>query len=373
MKTINKTSRLTAVLLILGILLPPVNPAHALRGLNSSESPPTLDLLKAGMEEDPITVVQANAPMGVLTLSHQPGGKALFWASGHKRTGVEGPRQIHGYDLSSGKEFSIPTDHTREIHQLAFRADGDLLASLDFDGNLLLWSVEDLSSADPLRLLDRVILPEPLGRVEDFQQVAFSPDGRVLAVGSTYGRIFLFELRDGKARETVRIEGVEGQPPGLHESLTALAFHPKENLLVAAHRNGSIRTWDPGTGWLQAAFTHDRGCDAMALSPDGETLATSGYDFQVRLWDLQSGKITRTLDGHWDTVYNLAFSPDGRLLASGGKDGTLRVTDLHWQAPGAPQLVRHPRHRPRWVHHGDLLQPGWTDAGGELRARAEAV
>ncbi len=71
----------------------------------------------------------------------------------------------------------------------------------------------------------------------------------------------------------------------------------------------------------------------MAFSPDGNDLATCGYDRLVKLWDPRTGKEMRTLKDHSDAVYGLAFSPDGRLLASAVADRAVKVWDVgHRQA-----------------------------------------
>jgi len=73
---------------------------------------------------------------------------------------------------------------------------------------------------------------------------------------------------------------------------------------------------------------------SMSLSPDGKTLATSGEDATIRLWDVQTGEQTAILRGHLAAILTVAFSPDGKLLASGGGssyrsfDPTIRIWDI---------------------------------------------
>src|SRR5262249_39036550 len=59
---------------------------------------------------------------------------------------------------------------------------------------------------------------------------------------------------------------------------------------------------------------------AVALSSDGKRLVASSKDRTVRLWDVASGKVLRTFEGHAKAPHCLAFSPDGKLLATGSGD-----------------------------------------------------
>jgi WD40 repeat protein len=64
------------------------------------------------------------------------------------------------------------------------------------------------------------------------------------------------------------------------------------------------------------------------ISPDGRTLASGSADQTVKLWDVASGQVLRTLTGHADIVFSVAFSADGRTLAAGSSDNKVKLWDL---------------------------------------------
>jgi WD40 repeat protein len=77
---------------------------------------------------------------------------------------------------------------------------------------------------------------------------------------------------------------------------------------------------------------HRRAIRSIAFSPDGRWLASGAKDNTIKIWDVASGRLLRTLYGHGSPVNALAVSPDGKLLASGsGKSYDIRYAKLFFQ------------------------------------------
>jgi WD40 repeat protein/uncharacterized caspase-like protein len=73
---------------------------------------------------------------------------------------------------------------------------------------------------------------------------------------------------------------------------------------------------------------HSDAVTAIALSPDGRTLASASDDKTIKLWNTESGRELRTLTGHSDRVWSVAFSPNGKTLASGDMSNTIKLWNI---------------------------------------------
>ena len=114
-----------------------------------------------------------------------------------------------------------------------------------------------------------------------------------------------------------------------------VAFSPDGKLLAVCGLDSTVKVLDAATGKqlfalpaLSSTAPPDSGVQSVAFSPDGKLLATGSDDAQVRLWDPQTGRLVRTLSGHQDAVTTVTFSPDGTRLGSSSADDTARVWDV---------------------------------------------
>ncbi len=113
--------------------------------------------------------------------------------------------------------------------------------------------------------------------------------------------------------------------------VNALAFSPDGQTLAAACGDRAIYLFDVTTREARVLRGHDDQVYAVDFSPDGRQLASASWSGTIRLWDLASGEATLR-KGHVGAVNYLRYSPDGRWLASTGHDRTIRIWDLQGDA-----------------------------------------
>jgi WD40 repeat protein len=234
--------------------------------------------------------------------------------------------RVRLWDLATGNQHRKFTGRTGEVWQVAFSPDGSLLAT--GNGTYREWSgvqLWDLATGNQHR--------ELTGRYGGCMKVlAFSPDGSLLATGDG-------EYDSGGLAQVWKVSS--GRRPGTsirHTGpVTALAFSPDGSLLATGtgyRRNspGGVQFSDPATGRWHSTLTDCSGSvDALTFSPDGQLLATSIGGDGVQLWEVPSGRAVHTLDGTWSAC-SLAFSPGGRFLATAdatqGPAGRVQVWDV---------------------------------------------
>jgi WD40 repeat protein len=164
--------------------------------------------------------------------------------------------------------------------------------------------------------------------------VAFSPNGRVLAVeGQPGDAIRLYDLRTGD--QVVELPGRDGTPQDID-------FSPDGKLLASATLAGDTDLWDVATGKSLARLSngsHGQAFDsAVSFSPDGRLLAVGDSSGNVVIWDVAKRRpVGSPLAGENSAVHAVDFDPSGRMLVTMSDDGNLRLWDVATQKLiGAP-------------------------------------
>ena len=282
------------------------------------------------------------------------------------------------YDVRTGAELALLTDHTSRTGKVVFSPDGRTLAT-GLNSKILLWNtatgkllktfkIED-GVVKALRIIDdgktlrcdyydglvhlwdittgvkKDFRPTPLSRglrgvprrigeyeVEAADLYLNNVDNKgVFAIGEVYGNVWLDDAMTGRHLKTLQ---------GHKERISKLIFSPDGTLLVSAdYDNVPPRLWDVTTGKLLKTLTKDLGIynrHILNFSKDGKTLAcsaTSGktWSRKIELWDVATKTLRTTLSKtKLDSKFGqLAFSPDSKTVARANQNGEIQVWDVN--------------------------------------------
>ncbi len=299
--------------------------------------------LASASEEGEIALWDLTSGERTATLSgHQRGTFDLVEAPGGRLLSAGGDDAIGIWNLAGLQRDEILTGHGQAVLALDLAPDGRRVVSSSADGTVRTWDLVSLQELSTLR-----------GHEGEVGSVAFSPDGqRILSAGFQDG-LRLWDSNTIPAQTPLR---------GHDHRLVPLTL-----------------TWEgggsPGVVWLVDLDDVDRSTPGLlatigALDPDGDRLALCGRRhrlkrrYEIDIWEVATAELTRTLDGHADTIMAFAWGPRCRRLASGASDGSVKVwnaqqgsLEISFQLDaGVGALVFHPE--------GHLLAAG--DAGGRV-------
>ncbi|GAA5173572.1 hypothetical protein GCM10023321_75480 [Pseudonocardia eucalypti] len=251
------------------------------------------------------------------------------------------------------------TGRLDDFDAVAFGPDGLTIATATQDHHIQLWRIRDRRVLEPVGR-------SPLAHAAHVNSLVFSPDGRLLASTSVDESVRLWNITDpanpvqlSELRNVVD-PSLTNQPlqPG---RVGVLAFSPDGHTLAGASRTDhSVRVWnvaDPSRPVPigQPRTGHRSYINALVFSPDGHTLATASADRTVGLWDIADpAGAGRFLTGHRSFVNSLAFSPDGRTLASASADQSVRLWNVADPAGPSQELT---------VGAGDVTAIGFSPDG----------
>lgn len=160
------------------------------------------------------------------------------------------------------------------------------------------------------------------GRHEDWvHSVAFSLDGQTLVSsgGDQDRTIKIWNLDNGSLIRTLI---------GHQRWISSVAVSPNGQILASGSADKTIKIWDFNTGNLINDIADPDEVWSVAFSPDNQTLTSGSKDKTIKLWDFQAGVLIGVFAGFADVVRSVAISPDGQILAGGSNDNTIRIWNL---------------------------------------------
>jgi WD40 repeat protein len=209
--------------------------------------------------------------------------------------------------------------HSDAVRSVEHSKDGNTIYSAGSDGQVLKWN---MSSREK----------QVIFRQEDVQRVVnVSPNERYLAMGTDNNNILLYNLRSGGA--PTQIEGHTGG------TVYDLVFMPDNSGFISSGEDGRILKSDFST--TEEILSVNSPVKAMAISPDGKTLACGAWNGDVYLVDLGSPEYVTTKIWQKDAqpVEAVAFDHTGKRIAFGDYDGNIIIWDLEKKQQSGPTLT----------------------------------
>ena len=262
---------------------------------------------------DTIKIWNQNAPDAPETLQREPytdDVDSVAFSPDGERLVASGDGGITLWSIPE-KRFINAVDY--DAATVAFSPDGQRIAGASWD--LSLWDITDSSNFKKTNLFTH--------RAHDafVHAITFSPDGKWLVSGDAQGTITVWDVQN----ERVAIPPMDGGDSWVR----SVKFSPHETnpVLASAGTDGDVKLWRTQDWQVGHRISTGTVLD-LAFSPDGKTLAITGWD-TVDLWAIENGAPIISLKGHVRTV---AFSSNGTTFATGGTDGFVQLWDV-------PQIV----------------------------------
>lgn len=219
-------------------------------------------------------------------------------------------------------EHTTLLGHSQPVWDAKFSPDDSLIASASLDGTVIVWNASNGEKVHVLR-------HQP---VEQVREISFSPNGSILASNGHYWfrsppgsenwsvetRLHLWDISTGSLLKTVSEFGAR---------ILGASFSPDGKLLAFCENahNGtySVKLWDLTSNKFLYLGEHNQFIFTLDFSPDGTLLASGSDGGTIKLWNVTSRTLIRTLTEHTDDVRSVKFSPNGQMLASACDDTSI--------------------------------------------------
>ncbi len=254
----------------------------------------------------------------IYAIAYSPDGKTILTGSRDKTAIL--------WNAADGHKIHTLEGHAGSIYAVAFSPDGSRLYTASWDKTVRIW---DAKSGELLNTLK--------GHTAGVTAIDVSPDGSHIVTGASInGR--KTENEAASKKQTVMIwDAQSGQKlkalVGHDNSVYDVAYSPDGKLIASASWDGSVKIWDAIKGAeLKTLEGHSQSIQAAVFSPNGQRLATGSWDNTVKIWDIDTGRELLTLKDHTARVTDVAFSPDGRQLAASARDETVVIWNTYHQS-----------------------------------------
>ena len=231
---------------------------------------------------------------------------------------------INRLDIETGKRtVSELGKRPGYVHLETYALTEDKIAIGHRNGNIALWDMRTDKKLSTLRAhAEQIRLPDRVMEDNSVLALAFSPDSTQLASANRVS-VELWDITSDN--EPITLQKGHGWPDHY-----VLVFSPDGKMLASGSEYGTVQLWDATTGESLAIFTnHFSHIDALAFSPDSTTLASGSTDGTIQFWDIKTGNpLQKRITGHLSWLRDVTFYKDSSTIASVAYNGIITLWDL---------------------------------------------
>ncbi|MBN3922329.1 WD40 repeat domain-containing protein [Nostoc sp. NMS4] len=335
------------------------------RGINSIAIHPNGQILASGSYDETIKLWDVETRQELRTLTAHSGGVHAIAISPDSRTLISGgaDNTVKVWDFQTGNLLRTLNGHSEAVYAVTFHPDGQTIVSKSDDKTLKLWCFDT----------GKELYTLPTGSSGGRTSLAFSPDGQILVSAcretlklwdwsnkqelhvlrgyldyiqyltfssgginsfaiSPYGQLLACNIINQRMILVCDLQVKEQlntlKEPHHSAYSHCLALIPNKQILVDANLH-LLDLWNLDTGRLTRTLTaHSQNFKSIAISSDGETLVTGDKNSIIKVWVLPTREEKLTINAQSGSILCVAISPDGQNLISGCEDGTMKVWDL---------------------------------------------
>jgi WD40 repeat protein len=265
-----------------------------------------LETAEAGLKKQQEALAAAQK---TVTDSEQPWQAVAFSADGSEFAVAGDDKLVHTYAAADGKALDVLVGHDGVIRSLVYAGPSQIVSAAD-DKAAIVWEtnpewklVRTIGTGDT-PLVDRVIALD------------FSPDGKLLATGggepSRSGEVKIWNVADGKL--------VRDLTDAHSDTVFSVKFSPQGDMLASGAADKFLKVWNVGSGELFRSYEgHTHHVLGVSWKFDSKVLATAGADQVIKVWDVATGEQKRTITGFAKQLTAIEFvATTPEVVAAGG-------------------------------------------------------
>lgn len=298
------------------------------------------------------SIANTHAGQGLAVSVNSDGTNAITGGS-DKRTYI--------WDTKTAEKLKSFGSHTASVTAVAYNSNNKLFATAGSDMKIIIWSAED---GKPKGILKGITSPvtsvafNPIndnlacgtgnevlvfdekyhliltlqGHEKAVNTVAYSPDGKMIASGSSDNKIKTWDAASGQELKSFDAESKE---------ITSVCFSSDNKYVASGGKNGIVKLWSAtSANKISELADYKSAISSVAFSPDAQYVAAGGEGNNIMIWNVENQTLIETFPANDKGVNAIAFSDNGSIIVSVGNDAALKIWDITKLNIGKKKFVK---------------------------------